>query len=137
MFVSFDREPIAAGSIAQVHRATTKQGQYVVVKIRRPHIVETIETECEILEDLAGLLKATIFERDMVDPKRIVKEFNEAVSKEVDLAAERRNQIRFIKNFKDDSSIHVPRVYEDYCTEGLLTMEYIAVSYTHLTLPTN
>lgn len=125
IFASFDRVPIAAGSIAQVHRATTRQGQDVVVKVRRPMIVETIETECEIIEDLAGLLKATFFERDMIDPKRIVKEFSDAVSKEVDLAAEKQNQIRFLRNFKDDPAIHVPEVYEEYCTEGVLTMEYI------------
>jgi ubiquinone biosynthesis protein len=125
IFASFDRVPIAAGSIAQVHRAKTRQGQDVVVKVRRPKIVETIETECEILEDLAGLLKATLFEKDAIDPKRIVKEFSEAVSKEVDLAAERRNQIRFLRNFRDDLTIHVPKVYEEYCTEGVLTMEYI------------
>jgi ubiquinone biosynthesis protein len=125
IFASFDRRPIAAGSIAQVHRATTRQGNEVVVKARRPGIAETLETECEILEDLAALLKATLFERDTIDPKRIVQEFNEAVSREVDLSAERRNQLRFLRNFKDDPAIHVPQVYEEYCSEGVLTMEYI------------
>jgi len=125
IFASFDRRPIAAGSIAQVHRATTRQGKDVVVKARRPLIAETIKTECEILEDLSGLLKATLFERDTIDPKRIVQEFSEAVSREVDLSAERRNQIRFLRNFKDDPAIHIPEVYEEYCSEGVLTMEYI------------
>jgi ubiquinone biosynthesis protein len=125
IFASFDRCPIAAGSIAQVHRATTRQGEEVVLKVRRPMIAETIETECEILEDLAGLLKATLFERDTIDPRRIVQEFSEAVSREVDLSAERRNQIRFLRNFENDPAIHVPRVFEEYCTEGVLTMEYI------------
>ncbi len=125
VFESFQATPIAAGSIAQVHRAVTRDGQSVVVKARRPGIVETIRTECEILEDLAGLLKATFLDLETVDPQRMVKEFTAAVMKEVDLANERRNQMRFARNFADDPTVHVPQVHEEYCTEGVLTMEYI------------
>jgi ubiquinone biosynthesis protein len=125
IFTAFERKPMAAGSIAQVHRATLPSGKTVVVKARRPRIVETIRTECEIFEDLAGLLKATLFEHEAVDLKRIVQEFSEAVSKEVDLANERCNQMRFLRDFGDDPSIHVPQVYEEYCSEGVLTMEYV------------
>ncbi len=125
LFLNFEREPIAAGSIAQVHRATTKDGQNVVVKVRRPKIVETLHTECEILADVASLLKKTVFEHDTIDPAQIVKEFNEAVSKEVDLANERRNQIRFSQSFAKDPTVCVPKVFEEYCSEGVLTMEYI------------
>jgi ubiquinone biosynthesis protein len=125
IFTTFDRTPIAAGSIAQVHLATIPAGNKVVVKARRPNIVETIHTECEILEDLAGFLKAALFEHETVDLKRIVQEFSEAVSKEVDLANERRNQMRFLRDFRNDPAIHVPQVYEQYCSEGVLTTEYI------------
>lgn len=125
IFASFEREPLAAGSVAQVHRAVTHEGQQVVVKVRRPGIVKTIRTECEILEELAGLLKETIFKRETIDPQRIVREFVEAVSKEVDLDNERRNQLRFAQSFAKDESVHVPQVYEEYSTSGVLTMEYI------------
>jgi ubiquinone biosynthesis protein len=125
-FTTFDRQPIAAGSIAQVYRATIPSGKSVVVKVRRPDIVETIRTECEILEDLAGLLKATLLKHEAVDPRRIVQELSETVSKEVDLANERHNQLRFLREFKNDPTIHVPEVYEKYCSENMLTMEYIA-----------
>jgi len=125
VFESFQATPIAAGSIAQVHRAVTRDGQSVVVKARRPGIVETIRTECEILENLAGLLKAAFVDLETVDPQRMVKEFTAAVMKEVDLANERGNQVRFARNFADDPTVHVPQVYEEYCTEGVLTMEYI------------
>jgi ubiquinone biosynthesis protein len=126
IFTTFDRQPIAAGSIAQIYRATIPSGKSVVVKVRRPDIVETIRTECEILEDLAGLMKATLLEHEAIDPQRIVQEFSETVSKEVDLANERRNQLRFLRDFKNDPAIHVPEVYEEYCSEDVLTMEYIA-----------
>ncbi|MGB2823957.1 MAG: AarF/UbiB family protein [Phycisphaerae bacterium] len=125
IFESFEATPIAAGSIAQVHRAVTRDGRSVVVKARRPGIVETIRTECEILESLAGLLKAAFSDVETIDPQRMVREFTTAVMKEVDLANERRNQMRFVRNFAGDATVHVPQVHEEYCTEGVLTMEYI------------
>lgn len=125
IFGSFEREPIAAGSIAQVHLATTRDGKVVAVKVRRPGIVQAINTECEILKDLAGLLKATLFEGETIDPQKMVKEFTEAVIKEASLDNERRNQLRFIQSFADDPTIHIPQVYEEYCSDGVLTMEYI------------
>jgi len=125
IFQSFQAAPIAAGSIAQVHRAVTPDGRPVVVKARRPGIVETIRTECEILENLAGLLTVAFSDLETLDPQRMVREFTAAVMKEVDLANERRNQVRFARNFADDPTVHVPEVYEEYCAEGVLTMEYI------------
>lgn len=125
LFAHFETTPLAAGSIAQVHRATTLEGDSVVVKVRRPHIVEIIHAECDILEELAGVLKHTLFEHETVDARRMVKEFVQAVSEETNLAQERRNQLRFLKSFEDDPTIHVPRVYEKYCNSAVLTMEYI------------
>ncbi|HON90031.1 MAG TPA: AarF/UbiB family protein [Sedimentisphaerales bacterium] len=125
IFVSFDSTPLAAGSIAQVHHATTQEGDSVVVKVRRPGIVEVIQAECEMLEDLAGILKLTLFQHETIDPRQMVREFAQAVSRETDLDNERRNQLRFIKNFAEDPTVHIPRVYEKYCSAAILTMEYI------------
>jgi ubiquinone biosynthesis protein len=125
VFERFDAKPLAAGSIAQVHRAVLRDGRQAVVKVRRPGIVETIRTECEILDNLAGLVKAALSEKDGIDPQRMVREFTEAVSKEADLANERRNLKRFGRSFEGDPTVHVPEVYEEYCSEGVLVMEYI------------
>ena len=125
VFRRFEHTAIAAGSIAQVHRATTIEGDEVVVKIRRPHIERTIRAECQILQDIAALLKATLFEHDTVDPQQMARELTEAICREADLANERRNQLRFIRSFAGDAGVHIPRVYEKYCTEAVLTTEYI------------
>jgi ubiquinone biosynthesis protein len=125
IFEVFDPVPLAAASIAQVHRARTKEGREVVVKIRRPGIVKAIRTEMEILQDIAGLVKMRMGRENTIDPVRMVNEFSQAVTREVDFANERRNQQRFMKNFADDAAVHVPQVLEAYSTEGLLTMEFI------------
>jgi ubiquinone biosynthesis protein len=127
IFERFDTEPIAAASIAQVHRAKTNDGVEVVVKVRRPDIVKTIGTELEILRDLAKLARGrlSIGADTTFDPQRMVGELAQAINKETDLDNERRNQQRFIRNFAGDATIHVPQVLEQYCSEGVLTMEYI------------
>jgi ubiquinone biosynthesis protein len=125
LFKSFEREPIAAGSIAQVHRAVTYDGKLAAVKVRRPGIEQTIYTECEILQDLAGLLKASLFKDGTIDPQKMVKEFSDAVTEEVNLDNERHNQLRFLQSFSGDATIHVPAVYKEYCSKAVLTMEYI------------
>ena len=125
IFESFDSVPLAAASIAQVHRARTKEGCEVVLKIRRPGIVKTIHTEMEMLQDLAALVKMRLGRDSTIDPVRMVNEFSQAVTKEVDFANERRNQQRFIRNFESDLTIHVPEVFEAYSSEGILTMEFI------------
>lgn len=125
IFLCFDAAPLAAGSIAQVHRAMTREGDSVVVKVRRPGIVQIIQAESEVLEEVAGVFKAALFERETIDPRQMVREFVEAVLKETDLANERRNQLRFIRSFAGDPTVHIPRVYEKYCTAAVLTMEHI------------
>jgi ubiquinone biosynthesis protein len=125
VFREFDRVPLAAGSIAQVHRAVLHDGRQVAVKVRRPGIVQLIHTDFEILENIAHFIKSTLLAHEGVDPQRMVREFGEAVFKEVDLANERRNQQRFVIHFANDPAIHVPAVYEEYCTPSVLTMEYI------------
>lgn len=125
IFEDFDPVPLAAGSIAQVHAATTHGGERVAVKVRRPGIVQIIHAECEVLEEFAAILKVALFEHETINPQEMVKEFVEAVALETDLANERRNQLRFAKALAEDPTVHVARVYEEYCGKGVLTMEFI------------
>jgi ubiquinone biosynthesis protein len=123
IFASFDTTPLAAGSIAQVHRATTRKGRKIVLKVRRPDIVNTVRTECEILETFAGLLNRETHET--VDLERMAREFTDAVKLEVDLGHERTNLARFSRNFQSDPTIHMPEIIEEYCHDNVLAMEFI------------
>jgi ubiquinone biosynthesis protein len=125
VFQDLDPEPLAAGSIAQVHRATTQEGEAVAVKVRRPGIQQMVLAEREILEDLAGILKVTLFGHSTLDPKQMVREVGEAILHETDLVRERRNQLRFLQDFAADDTVRIPRIYAPYCTEGVLTMEFM------------
>jgi len=125
IFRSFSEEPIAAASIAQVHRATLLNNQSVAVKIQRPKIKSIIETDIGILYDLAGLVEKYFPESELYDPKGIVNEFAKTIRAELDFVREGRNIDRFRQYFKNDNTIYLPQIYWDYTTSSILTMEYI------------
>jgi len=125
LFERFEPDPIASASIAQVYRAYTREGKKAAIKVRRPGIVQTLRTECEILEGLAGLVKSTLPEGETIDPVRMMREFTSAVTREVDFTNELRNLQRFRANFAGDPNVHIAEPYEPYCAVGVLTMEFI------------
>lgn len=125
LFSSFEEVPLAAASIAQVHSASMKSGDKVVIKVQRPGIRYTIRSDMEILSDLAHLIERRLPETSPHDPVGIVDEFNQWITKELDFLQEARNIDRFGHNFKDDETIYVPKVYWNLTTSRVLTMEYI------------
>lgn len=125
LFQSFEETPIAAASIAQVHRAKTPDGKSVVLKIQRPGIRHTIETDINILFDLANLIDKYIPESKLFNPIGIANEFAKTIRKELDFSREGRNIDRFKRNFEGDETVYVPTVFWDLTTTHILTMEYI------------
>lgn len=124
LFDSFDREPIAAASIAQVHRAVLN-GKDVVVKVQRPKIEDTIEEDLDILFNLARLITKHIPESRLYDPVGIVDEFARTIRNELDFTVEGRNAERFARNFTDSEEVYIPKVYWELTSKRILTLESI------------
>ncbi|HEY6727928.1 MAG TPA: AarF/ABC1/UbiB kinase family protein, partial [Polyangiaceae bacterium] len=128
VFASFDKEPLAAASIAQVHRATlnTESGPVdVVVKVQRPGIAQTIASDVDLLHAFAALIERAIPESRIYSPAGVVQQFDQAINAELDFVAEADNARDFAKNFEEDSKIKFPRPYREASSKRVLTLEYI------------
>lgn len=123
LFAEFDAEAFAAASIAQVHRATLKDGSRVVVKVRRPDIVAKIEADLRILGHLARLMELEFAEARRYRPTQIVHQLHRSLLRELDMVKEARNIDRFAQNFADDPSVHIPRVHWTLCSETVNVQE--------------
>lgn len=133
LFTRFEEIPIASGSIAQVHSATFPDGTRVVVKVQRPKIRRLIETDLDILEELANVFERHIPEARWYRPKGLVEQFSSTIRRELDFIAEGHAAERFRKNFENIETFFIPAVYWDYTTEKLLTIDYIdGVKITNL-----
>jgi ubiquinone biosynthesis protein len=126
VFVDIDREPYAAASVAQVHRANLATGTPVILKIRRPGIEEKIEADLRIIEYLAHLVEREMPEARLYRPVEVVGQFRRSLERELDLAAEARNTERFARNFADDPDISVPQVYWAWTSSVMNVKEFIA-----------
>jgi ubiquinone biosynthesis protein len=125
VFGNLEREPYAAGSIAQVHRAKLASGTPVILKIRRPGIEAKIDADLRIIEHLAHLVEHEIPEVRRYRPVQIVGQLRGSLERELDLAVEARNTERFARNFADDLDILVPRVYWEWTSSAMNVQEHI------------
>jgi len=116
---------IAAASIAQVHYAQLLSGEEVVVKVRRPGITDVVETDIDILMDLAYLLERHLPGSDIYDPVGVVREFASTIRREMDLAREGHTIERIRDNFAGDAGLYFPRVHWESTAKAVLTMEYV------------
>lgn len=123
IFSTIDEEPMAAASIAQVHRAVLKDGSRVVVKIQRPGIQEMIAEDLSVMYTLAELLDKYVPEFRPYAPKVIVNEFFRALEQETNFVIEANNVRRFQKNFISDPNIKIPNVYMELTGRKVLVLE--------------
>jgi predicted unusual protein kinase regulating ubiquinone biosynthesis (AarF/ABC1/UbiB family) len=125
VYKEFDREPLAAASLGQVHRARLHTGEEVVVKVQRPGLDSLFKLDFKILGNLVKFSKKRMKGLKHFDLEAIHQEFCEILSREIDYVQEAMNAERFRRNFLDHPLILVPRVYPELTTRRVLTMEYM------------
>ncbi len=124
-FSELDETPLASASIAQVHRATLKDGSHVVLKVQRPGLRKKIESDLNILRALAGWVEESFEEAAAMDLGGVLRGFAKSLGQELDFHCEARNMARFRRNFADDPRIRLPRVFDELSSAEVLCMEFV------------
>jgi ubiquinone biosynthesis protein len=125
VFATFDEQPLAAATIAQVHPARLKDGKEVVVKIVRPGIRALIRRDIEVLYALADLANRYWKDAHRLRPVELVREYEKTILDELDLMREAANAAQLRRNFADSRLLYVPEVYWDYCRKNVMVMERV------------
>ena len=124
-FASFDSEPIAAASVAQVHYATLKTGEEVIIKVLRPDILPLIDRDVALLYKLADLALKYWPAAQRLRLDEIVRDYDATIHDELDLMREAANASQLRVNFLNSDLIYVPEVYWDHCQTNVMCMERI------------
>ncbi|MBM4363761.1 MAG: AarF/ABC1/UbiB kinase family protein, partial [Deltaproteobacteria bacterium] len=128
VFVSVEEAPLAAASIAQVHRGRLRLAEGVVdvaVKVQRPAVAATISSDLDLLHMLAALLERAVPESRVYAPAGLVRQFDRAITSELDFTAEAENAERFAQNFAGNPGVHFPRVHRSASGKHVLTLEFL------------
>jgi len=125
LFLEFNETPLAAASIGQVHRAVLPNGDLVIVKVQRPEAEAKVRSDIDLLYQLAHLIRDHSPMDFFIDPVGLVDQFSRGIRNELDYHVEARNAERFRKNFRDDHTVHIPKVYSQYSTSKVLTLEWV------------
>lgn len=125
LFTTFDPAPMAAASIAQVHRAVLHDGREVMVKVQRPNIENIIARDISILRGIAQLIDVHVHELKPYNVPGIVDEFNSTINKELDFFIEASNAAQLRNNFKDSDILTIPEVHAGLSSKRVLVLEKI------------
>ena len=126
LYASFTEEPLGTASIAQTHRARTKDGEEVVVKVQRPGIETTMRSDLDLLYLAAQALEASIDEMQLFGVVSIVEEFEKGLIRELDFTEELSNLLEFQRNLDPERKVAVPRPHPELSTRTVLTMQFFA-----------
>jgi ubiquinone biosynthesis protein len=123
VFVSFDAEPVASASIAQVHLAVLKDGREVAVKVLRPGMLRAIDDDLALLHRLAGWVERASEDGKRLRPRDVVAEFDVYLHDELDLVREAANAAQLRRNMAELALVEIPEMYWDWCTANVMVMQ--------------
>ncbi len=123
VFATFERQPVASASIAQVHFATLKDGREVAVKVLRPNMLPVIDKDLALMRLMAGWVEKLSADGKRLKPREVVAEFDKYLHDELDLVREASNAAQLRRNMADLNLVLIPEMYWDYCRTEVLVME--------------
>jgi len=123
LFATFEREPVASASIAQVHLGALHDGREVAVKVLRPGVEEAIAKDVALLETGAWLVEWLWPDGRRLKPRQVVAEFSHHLEEELDLMREAANASQLRRNFAGSPLLQVPEIYWDWCSQRVMVME--------------
>jgi len=126
VFAEFDQKPLATASIAQVHKASLKDGSEVVVKAIRPNIEKTISRDIALLFTIAKLIAKYSIDGPRLKPVEVVEDYEKVIYGELNLQSEGANASLLKHNFENSPLLHVPQIHWPYSNQNVLVMERIS-----------
>ncbi len=123
IFESFERQPVASASIAQVHFATLPGGREVAVKVLRPNMLPAIEKDLALMHMMAGWVEGLSADGKRLKPREVVGEFDKYLHDELDLLREAANAAQLRRNMQNLNLVLIPEMVWDFCMPDVMVMQ--------------
>lgn len=124
-FADIQKDPLATASIAQVYKGILLDGTEVILKIKKPDVQKVIEDDLLLIKDLEKLISSYSEIGEKLNLKQAISTFERSLLEEVSLINEKENILQFRRNFKNNKETYVPKIYEEFCNNNVLCMEFI------------
>lgn len=124
-FLEIQKKPLATASIAQVYKAVLNDGTAVILKVKKPNVQENIQDDLLLIHDLVKVITTYSDMGSRLNLKSAISTFEKSLLEEISLINEKNNIQQFALNFKNNKETYVPKIYEEFCSNNILCMEYV------------